>query len=564
MASHPTPVRCAPVHGVLYTAFLERSAASPESVAVRAGQDSLTYGELETRSGVLARSLRDRGIGTGSIVGVCMPRTPDLLVSLLGVLRAGAAYLPLDPDDPLSRRAMIIEDAGAAKVITTRESVDEHPASLAFETALDDRADGPLPQVGSADLAYVIFTSGSTGRPKGVAVPHACVLAMFDAMGDEVSGGPGDVWLSVTSAAFDISVFEFFWTLGRGCTLELADIAGAKLFSTALAREGGDITHMQATPTLLSGLLLDPASRSGIGALRSLTCGGEALPPEQARELRSLVPNTLLNAYGPTEATVWASVEPIRAPFEEPVTIGRPLRGQEIHVLDPSGDPTADGEVGELYIGGSGVSWGYLGRPGLTASRFMADPFEDRPGARMYRTGDLGQRLLDGRIVCLGRNDRQVKIRGHRIELDEVEHTLLELDAVAAGTVILQGRPGDAQITAVVVAATGAGDAGAIRAALAAALPAASVPSAVSFVDQLPRTTTGKVDRRSLGDQTPSVEVPDGSYEVVVNEAGQHALWWAERARPEGWRGLGITGSVAHCGQEVDRLWPDIRPAAPN
>ncbi len=477
---------------LLHDPILAWGAEHSGDPAVRVGDRTLSYGELLERSEQTARALAARELGPGSLVAVCLPPGVDLIVALLGVLRSGAAYLPLDPSDPPARRTTAASELGAAALIGHEDLglPALTPATFAAETGAE-----PVRLTDPDALAYVITTSGTTGRPKGVMVPHRCAVALFDAMGDHVEAGPGDVWLSMTSPAFDISVFELFWTLGRGVLVDLADTSPAALFSTPLAREDHDITHFQATPTLLSGLLMDAATRRGIACLRHLTSTGEALPLTLARELRDLVPGRLLNAYGPTEATIWATVDRIDRPVEPPVTIGRPLRGQRVHVLDPSGAPVGDGEEGELAIGGSGVTLGYLGQPELTADRFVADPWSEDPAARLYRTGDLGHVLADGRVVCRGRTDRQIKLRGHRIELDEVEHALLALPDVDAGAVVVVG---DEDSRRIVAAAVGPGHGADVRRRLAEVLPPPAVPSEVRLVADLPRSSSGKVDRRAL------------------------------------------------------------------
>jgi amino acid adenylation domain-containing protein len=547
----------------LHSEMVEQASRRPDGIAVRSTSERLTFGELTRQSAAVAQSLIERGVGPGAIVGVHLPRTPALLVALTGVLRSGAAYLPLDPDLPSTRLGFLVEDALPAVVLTSKNLLAELPAgcvSLPIEDLTAASTGGSLPDIDPDWLAYVIYTSGSTGRPKGVAVPHRCVTTMFAAMNEHVVARPGDVWLSVTSAGFDISVFELFWTIGRGLTVDLADTSGPALFATSLAARDRDITHLQATPTLLAALLLDPDSRAGIGRLKHLTVTGEAFPPETAHQVREAMAGTLLNAYGPTEATVWATVDRMPPEMGSPISIGRPLDGQWIAILDAAGGVVDEGDTGELYIGGSGVSWGYLGRPDLTAERFVPDPFSKRPGGRMYQTGDLGRRLSDGRIVCLGRNDRQVKVRGHRIELDEVEHALLALADVPSGAVIAQTGGRDPRIVAVVAGAGARADASALRRALAEVLPAAALPSGWQFVEELPRTTSGKVDRRALGDDLVSERPEPGPRVLCVNERGQYGMWWPERSIPPGWASTGVEGPLDVCRAEVASRWSDITP----
>ena len=483
------------------------STADTRRTAVRAPSGSLNFGELLERSATIATSLGNRDIGPGDLVAVKMPRDLDLLPTLLGVLRSGAAYLPIDIADPPRRTEAVVADAGAALVIV-EDSVPDAAAVTPAEL-LAAPAAAPAPVVTADDLAYVIYTSGSTGAPKGVEVPHRCAAALFAAMDDHVAAQPGDVWLSLTSPAFDISVFEFFWTLGKGMTVELADTSGGALFSTALASDDHDITHVQATPTLLGGLLLDPATRRGLSRVRHVTSTGEALPSELGRELRALLPDAFINAYGPTETTIWSTVEHIGESVPDPMVIGRELAGQTVHLLDDMGQPVPPGSTGELVIAGCGVTNGYRGRPDLTTDRFFPDP-SGPDGSVMYRTGDLGYHLDDGRLVCVGRADRQVKVRGHRIELDEVEAVLGELPGVEAAGVVARSAPTTTLAAFVVIAdADAAPDA--IRAQLAERLPAPAVPARIEIVAELPRSTSGKLDRRQLEDRLGDERSRDGA-----------------------------------------------------
>ena len=485
----------------VHTAFVERASLNPDAIAVRAGSASVTYGQLLNRSRSVARQLAGRGLGPGDLVAVHLERDINLLPALLGVLQSGAAYLPLDVTDPVARVRTIVDDAAPSLVISSDPNLGHFtPPSVGLSQIGGTSSEPASPS--ADDLAYVIYTSGSTGAPKGVEVQHRSVTALFAAMDAHVNANDGDVWLSVTSPAFDISVFEYFWTLGKGMTVELADISGPRLFSTALARADHDITHMQATPTLLSGLMLDRATRFGLGQLRHLTCTGEALPVELARELRTTISGTLLNAYGPTETTIWSSVEQVGRVVPDPMSIGTPLEGQTIEILDDDLRPVTPGEAGELCIGGAGVAKGYRSRPELSAERFRSVQQGDVGAVqRLYRTGDLGYSLPDGRLVCTGRKDRQVKLRGHRIELDEVEHVLAGLDGVVAAAVVVVGVGTLARMVAFAVVDDTIADGASVRAAASEQLPAPGVPAEVKLMDELPTTVGGKLDRRRLHDQ---------------------------------------------------------------
>ncbi|WP_322756045.1 non-ribosomal peptide synthetase, partial [Frankia sp. Cas3] len=482
--------------------FAAQAARIPDAVAVVSGNVEVSYAHLDFRANQLAQYLRTSGIGAGSLVGVLLARDVDTVVALLGILRAGAAYLPLDPEYPAERIAIMVADSGAARVLTVR-SLSERMAVLSSDTGvpvtvLDDRTvveavagfDGAPSAVG--DLvreltptlpAYMIYTSGSTGRPKGVVVPHSALTNFLTGMSALLEAGSGDVWLASTSLSFDISGLEIYLPLVAGARLVLADRDTAR-DGAALARlaEAAGVTHVQATP---SGwrMLLD----AGIG-LSDVTAlaGGEALPLSLARELRSRT-GRLVNVYGPTETTIWSVAWAVPADPTE-VLIGGPIANTAAYVLDSHGGPAPVGTVGELVIGGAGVAYGYHGRPALTAERFVADPF-GAPGSRLYRTGDRVRRRADGSLDFLGRVDDQVKVRGHRIEPVEIEAVLESHPGVAHAAVVVRGE---------VLVAYVVGKVEGLREHAAAALPEYMVPTVVLALDALPLTPNGKLDRRAL------------------------------------------------------------------
>ncbi|MEV4189754.1 amino acid adenylation domain-containing protein, partial [Streptosporangium canum] len=350
----------------------------------------------------------------GSLVAVRMERGTDMLVALLGVAMSGAAYLPVDPDYPQARVSYVIEDSAAALVLT---GLDDLPPGTAATAR-------PRP----GDTAYVLYTSGSTGRPKGVVVPHRALTNFLLAMRDLTGSSPRDVWLALTSLSFDISALELYLPLVTGGRVVVADAETARdgVRLARLVRDTG-VTHVQATPSGWRVLLSGDLPR-----VVGLT-GGEPLPPQFARELRPRV-DRLVNVYGPTETTIWSTAwEVPESPGE--VVIGRPIANTTVHILDPAGGPAPIGVPGELLIGGAGVATGYLGRPALTAERFVPGP----DGARLYRTGDRARLRGDGTLEFLGRTDNQVKLRGHRIELGEIEAVLDAHPAVRQAVVAVRG-----------------------------------------------------------------------------------------------------------------------------
>jgi amino acid adenylation domain-containing protein len=482
-----------PAQATLPGLFADQVRERPDSIAVTFGDCSLSYAELDTAASRLARRLRRAGVARGDLVAVHLRRSSTLLACLLGVHRAGAAYLPLDPDHPAERIAMIAADARPRLLLTETAAPDgvQVPVLLADGEPADEEPAEPaddLPRPG--DAAYVIYTSGSTGRPKGVEVEHGNLANLLLAMRDRLGAGPRDTWLALTSPAFDISALELYLPLVTGGRVVVAPhgaVRRPEALARLVAQEG--ITYVQATPSVWRLLL--PGGITGVTAL----AGGEALPAGLARELRERCAR-VFNVYGPTETTIWSTCgEP-----GETVTIGRPIANTQIHLLDERMRPVPVGVAGELCIGGAGVARGYRDRAALTAERFVPDPYGP-PGARLYRTGDQARYRADGEIEFLGRGDGQIKLLGHRIELGEIEARLLEHAQVRDAAVLLRdGEPGDARLIAFVVPGAGLAAPGpaALTAHLARTLPAAVLPSAFVTLDALPLTPVGKLDRKAL------------------------------------------------------------------
>jgi amino acid adenylation domain-containing protein len=487
-----------------------RADATPEAVAVVSGSTRLTYRQLDQRANRLANLLRARGIGPESLVGICLERSVDVAVCVLAVWKAGAAYLPLDPTYPDDRLRYLVSDARAALVLTGRRERVRLPAE-ATALCLDDAeaelaavpADRPLSTVTADNLAYVIYTSGSTGSPKGAMVTHAGLRNLITTQACVVQPQPADRVLQFASFSFDASVFELTLALAAGGQLVYADRErlrpGPDLVATIT---GHGITLALLPPTVAA--ILDPVE---VASLRVLLVGGEECPPEVAARWSR---RNLINAYGPTEATVWATAARC-AGWERRLPIGGPVPNAEVYVLDEGAQPVPRGVVGELFVGGHGVGRGYLNRPGLTAERFVPDPFGDRAGARLYRTGDRVRFRADGQLEFLGRLDGQVKIRGLRIELGEIHTVLTQQDGVRTCVVAVDGTGEDARLVAYVVPDGAPVDPTRLRAALRAVLPEFMVPAAVVPVEAVPRTPNGKIDYPSLArcwHRTPAVPGP--------------------------------------------------------
>ena len=517
-----------PVHS-LGSLFSARSALCADAVAVVCGGSSVCFAELERRSNRLARYLVRQGVGPESVVGLCLERSVAMVVGLLGILKAGAAYLPLDPAYPQARQSATLRDSGA-RVVVTQSGLADRVGHPGVQLVLLDR-DGPaiaaMPPVaprtatGPDSLAYVIYTSGSTGQPKGTAITHANVATLVQGL-TGVSPTCADVFFQLAPLAFDASTFEIWASLLSGARLVLYE-GGA--FDLRLV-ERSLVRHAVSVLWLTSGLLNrvvedDPGCLSG---LRVLLAGGDVLSVPHVRQaVAQLDGSRVINGYGPTEGTTFSTFGPATSLRDDGlgVPIGRPLRGRHVHVLDARGMPVPIGVPGELCIGGCGLARGYLGRPGLTASRFVPAP--SGVGARLYRTGDLVRWRADGQLAFLGRLDHQIKLRGYRIEPGEVEAALLSHPAVVQAAVVLRedgaGENGvrDRRLVAYVA---GPADTAALRAHLGRVLPGYMVPSAFVRLEALPLTPNGKLDRRGL----PAPAAPGGEAHVALRTPVEELL----------------------------------------
>ncbi len=489
----------------------ERVRQTPDAVAVELEASRLTYRELDERANRLAHHLRRHGVGPETLVGLAMERSLDMLAGVLAVLKAGGGYVPLDPEYPKERLAHMLDDSRVPVLLTQSALIERLPEHGARIVAVDRDAAaiaaesaGPLDAgVQPGNVAYVIYTSGSTGKPKGVQIPHSAVVNFLSSMRKRPGLTSADTLLAVTTLSFDIAGLELYLPLVCGARLLLVTRettqAGEKL-REVLEQKG--VTAMQATPA--TWRLLLAAGWLGDRDLKIL-CGGEALPRDLASQLLAAC-GSLWNVYGPTEATIWSTLDQVSS--SGPITIGKPLDNTEIYLVSRQLKPVPAGVPGELLIGGAGLSRGYRGRPDLSAEKFIPHPFAalvEEPGARLYRTGDLARHLADGRIEFLGRIDHQVKVRGFRIELGDIETALDQHPAVGQSVVVArEDSPGSKQLAAYLVTAAGA-DAGTgkpnvtdLRAYLKEKLPEYMVPAVYTFLDAMPLTPNGKVDRRAL------------------------------------------------------------------
>ncbi|MGX1315217.1 amino acid adenylation domain-containing protein/non-ribosomal peptide synthase protein (TIGR01720 family) [Streptomyces calvus] len=547
--------------------FTRQAARTPDATALTCGDVSLSYAELRARANRLARLLAERGAGPERFVAVALPRTEDLVVTLLAVVKSGAAYVPVDPGYPAERIAYTLDDARPALVVTTTGLAGRLPGEAGRSAVLLDSeetahalaahpADDPdVPGLLPGHPAYVIYTSGSTGRPKGVVVPHANVVRLFTATQDVYGFGPDDVWTLFHSSAFDFSVWELWGPLLHGGRLVVVPLDVSRNpaeFLRLLVRER--VTVLNQTPSAFYQLMQADQDDPGLGrrlALRWVVFGGEALDLGRLEAWGLRHGDTepvLVNMYGITETTVHVSVRTLDSAAwtgQSRSLIGAGIRDLRVYVLDTGLRPAPAGVTGELYVAGAGLARGYLNRPGLSAERFVACPFGE-PGERMYRTGDLARWTADGELEYLGRADDQVKVRGFRIEPGEIESVVLTHPAVAqAAVVVREDRPGDRRLVAYVVPRESGLDTAALRSHTARELPEHMVPSAFVTLDVLPLTTNGKLDRGALpaprhetgragrAPRSPREEILCGLFaEVLGVDPGRHRRQLLRPRRP--------------------------------
>ncbi|SBV03960.1 amino acid adenylation domain-containing protein [Streptomyces sp. Ncost-T6T-1] len=506
-------------------AFAAQVAARPDAPALTAGSTTLSYAELDRRAEELADGLYAHGVRPGDLVGLCLPRSTDLVAAMLAVLKADAVHVPLDPEHPADRRERTARDAGVRLTVEDPAALTGHPPRPAASRG----------EPGSP--AYVIHTSGSTGRPKGVLVPHANVTALVDAVREDFGLSPDDTWTCFHSAAFDFSVWEIWGALLTGGRLVVVDhwtTRSPEDFHALLVRER--VSVLSQTPSAFTQLAAaDRGAQEAVGA-RLVVLGGEPLDARPLLDWFDRHPEDrcrLVNMYGITETTVHVTAATVtrREALAGSRSVGRPLPGWSVRVLDAHGSPVPPGAPGEIVVGGAGVALGYLNRPALTAERFVPDPL-DPAGRRLYRSGDLGRLLPDGTLEHLGRIDDQVKVRGFRIEPGEIRHVLLEDPAVSAAAVTVSGGDGDdaaaVRIDAYVVPAPGSDeDPGPVRERAARLLPAHMVPATVTVLPALPLTANGKLDPARLpapGTRRDPVTAP-ASPHAASPAAALAAVW---------------------------------------
>jgi amino acid adenylation domain-containing protein/non-ribosomal peptide synthase protein (TIGR01720 family) len=525
----------------------ERLAAShPAREALRCGDQVLSYQQLDQRANQLAHYLRGQGVDRESLVGVATLRSIEMVVALYAVLKAGAAYVPLDPEYPADRLRYMLEDAGIGLLLSHDPVINDLPQVEGVQvlnlTQLDlsqQPTDAPQVQIHPEQLAYMIYTSGSTGQPKGAGNTHAALFNRLAWMQDAYSLDATDAVLQKTPFSFDVSVWEFFWPLMVGARLVMAQPGDHRdpALLTALIAEHR-ISTLHFVPSMLAAFMAQD-DVSGCASLKRIVCSGEALPADLARETLQRLPNTgLFNLYGPTEAAIdvthWTCVDQPGAG----VPIGRPIANLQVHILDSRLNPQPIGVPGELYIGGEGLARGYHLRPGLTAERFVASPFGN--GERLYRTGDLARWRADGAVDYLGRLDHQIKLRGLRVEIGEIESALLDHPAVSEAVVVARQLATGMQLVGYLVAE--AFDEEQLRSQLKQRLPDYMVPAHLVTLEKFPLSANGKLDRKALPEpqvQQREFEAPLAGVESQLAELWQGLLGLAQVGRHDNFFALG-------------------------
>ncbi|HEU0149444.1 MAG TPA: amino acid adenylation domain-containing protein, partial [Bradyrhizobium sp.] len=501
----------------LHELFAAQALRAPDAIAVSSEDETLSYGELDRRANQLAHHLRNLSVGPDTVVGLCVERSLESVIGVLGILKAGGAYLPLDPNYPAERLNYMLSDAKAPVLLIQAALSERLPAGDARVVRLDadwpeiarEPETAPVQSCAPQNLAYVIYTSGSTGRPKGTLMTHDCVTRLFAATDAWFEFGPRDVWTLFHSLAFDFSVWELWGALLRGGRLVVVPYwvsRSPELFHELLARER--VTVLNQTPSAFAGLIHADRATPRDLALRFVIFGGEALNFAELEpwfERHGDAQPQLINMYGITETTVHVTWRRVRlSDIGAPASvIGRTIPDLQAYLLDDRFSPVPIGAAGEMYIGGAGLARGYLGRPGLTAQRFVPNPFA--AGERLYRTGDLARWNANGELDYLGRIDHQVKIRGFRVELGEIEAALVAHPAVEQAAVLVRDDTGDDRLVGYVVMPDQQVDVEEARRHLQQLLPDYMVPSALMRLDRLPLTSNGKLDRKAL----PALEPVD-------------------------------------------------------
>lgn len=523
----------------LHELFREQAKKSPANLAIIDGDNKIAYHELDQLTNRFAALLQNKNIQIGDTIAVALDRSPQVIITLLAILKSGAAYVPLDPDYPKERVELMLQDS-SAKILITSKKYRNYFQSNARELLIEEihvellnyPAEDLLLNANGSDLAYILYTSGSTGKPKGVQVEHHNLVNFLCSMKKNLSVSEQDHLLAVTTISFDISGLELYLPLICGASLTIVETDTARdgrLLLNLIKKEKPSI--MQATPSTWQ-MLIEVGFEKG-DSIKTICCGGEALNRELANALLARC-TALFNLYGPTETTIWSTTKRIES-TDETITVGFPIDNTQVYILDELMNPVSEGITGEIYLAGEGVARGYLNRPELTLEKFVSNPFSEQKGDKMYRTGDLGKYLANGEIQCLGRIDHQVKIRGHRIELEEIEHCLLSQEPVKQAIVLARElRKNDHRLVAYIVPHKMEGEtagnemARTLKQAMLEKLPAYMIPNDFVFLQVLPVTPNGKIDRKALPEPGSQVKEVARSTVPSTNEEKIVARIWKE------------------------------------
>jgi len=510
--------------------FEEQARRTPDEIAVIAGEQRVTYRDLNARANRLAHRLQESGVRSETMVGICLPRGVDLLVAVFAILKAGGAYVPLDPAYPSERVRFMLQDSGALMVLTVPAHAELVSGTEAEVCCLDSEdlnkagdPDGdPDRETTGDNLAYVIYTSGSTGRPKGVAIEHRNVAALLAWAGEVFSREDLTGMLFSTSICFDLSVFEMMLPLTHGGRIVVAD----NVLEVADLPAAGEVTFVNTMPSAMAELV---QGRRIPESVRIVCLAGEALPTSLVNDIyRTTRAERVYDLYGPSEDTTYSTWALREA--DGPNTIGRPISNTRAYVLDENGAPVPVGVAGDLFLAGDGIARGYLNRPELTNERFGPDPFVIGDGQRMYDTGDLARFFPDGRLEFLGRRDSQVKIRGYRVELGEIEAVLREHPEVHNAAVLARRNGGgDLELVAYAATPEAESDDGPLLDFLRQRLPAFMVPQRLMTLETLPSLPNGKINRGALAEIRPATKTaepvaPAGEMEALVAQTWQEVL----------------------------------------
>ena len=485
----------------IHQLFEEQVERTPDNVALVFEDRLVTYKELNQRANSLAKVLRDKGVKPDEIVGIMVNRSVEMIAGILAILKAGGAYLPIEPEYPEDRIRFILQDSGMDIILTDNNNINRisgiNSINVNNKIIYDYSMDNPVNQNSSKDLAYIIYTSGSTGRPKGVMIEHSSVINFVEAVSKRMNFSTNAIVLSSTTYCFDIFVFEVITSLLKGARIVLANEAERRtprLICELISKHNVNI--LLTTPSKMRLLVSEDENLPMLNSIDEIMLGGEPFPHDLLKKLKKSLKAKIINGYGPTETTVGVSFKELIN--DRRISVGRPIDNTKFYLLDKNLELLPIGIPGELYIGGASLARGYLNRPDLTAKSFIESPFN--PNEKLYKTGDVARWYSKGEIDLLGRTDSQVKINGYRIELGEIENSILKIPGIQGAVVINKKVLNNKQALCAYLKTDGQVSSGYVREYLSKILPDYMIPSYITFIDEIPLNSNGKVDREKLPD----------------------------------------------------------------